>query len=176
LEYVNKFDIVFLNETWISQNDNINLDIPGYCSEHLFGNKSKNTNKGRFSGGISIYFKTFLKTHLKIVEKLQCGIVCVKLQKSIFDSDEDLYIGHAYIPPSSSNIFRFEDFDFFETLETLISKYNNIGKIIFTGDLNSRTSDFPDFICFDKYLDNNLMFVNNDDIPLRKRIITPVFK
>jgi len=28
----------------------------GVKSEHLFGNKSRNTTKGRFSGGLSMYY------------------------------------------------------------------------------------------------------------------------
>ena len=45
LEYISSYDLIFLSETWISNKDKINLDINGYNSEHLFGNKSKNTTK-----------------------------------------------------------------------------------------------------------------------------------
>ena len=45
INLVSSYDIMLLNETWISKNDNINLDIQGYTSEHLFGNKSTGTKK-----------------------------------------------------------------------------------------------------------------------------------
>jgi hypothetical protein len=91
----------------------------------------------------------------------------VKLQSCLFDFNEDVYIGHAYIPPCNSNIFANDDFDFFETIEFCISKYNDLGKVVFSGDLNSRTSDFPDFITLDKYLDRDFVSLNNYDIPVR---------
>ena len=74
-------DLIFLNETWISDKTKTNLDINGYTSEHIPGNKSRHTRKGRFSGGISFYYKTKLRNHVKIVEIMQSGIMWVKLEK-----------------------------------------------------------------------------------------------
>ena len=53
-------------------------------------------------------------------------------------------------------------------IETGIIKYNNLGKVFVTGYFNSRTSDSIDYSIFDKYLDQNLQFLNSVDIPLRK--------
>ena len=56
-----------------------NLEIKNYTCEHLYGNKAENTKKGRFSGGISIYYKNNLKNHIQIIEKDQCGIIWFKM-------------------------------------------------------------------------------------------------
>ena len=46
-----------------------NIDIQDYSSIHLYGNKSPQTRKGRFSGGISVYFKSYLNGRISIAEK-----------------------------------------------------------------------------------------------------------
>ena len=53
ISYISNFELIFLNETWISKHENINLDIPGLSSECITGNKARNTTKGRYSGGIA---------------------------------------------------------------------------------------------------------------------------
>ena len=44
-EYITQFDLVILFETWLPNKSNYNLDIKGYKSEHLFGNKGLNVKK-----------------------------------------------------------------------------------------------------------------------------------
>ena len=58
---VNNFDILLLSETWLSSKTSLNLDINGYFSQHLFGNISPGTVKGRYSGGISLFAKKILE-------------------------------------------------------------------------------------------------------------------
>ena len=112
LEFLNNYDIIFLCETWLAKTDDLNLDINGFESEHLFGNKSKNTKKGRFSGGISIYFKSCLSTHVKIVEKEQSGLIWLKINGNIFKFNDDVYICNVYISPNNSKVINTDDFDF----------------------------------------------------------------
>ena len=52
---------------------------------------------------------------------------------------QDVYIGHAYLPPASSNVLNFEDVDVFELIEQDLLKYTDLGKTYFCGDLNSRS-------------------------------------
>ena len=66
---MNDFDILLLSETWISSKNTINLEINGYFCEHIFGNKTPGSVKGRFSSGISVYAKNHLKSKIKIIEK-----------------------------------------------------------------------------------------------------------
>ena len=98
LDYLRTFDVIFLNETWISKQDSLNFDINVFCSEHIYGNKTKNTKKGRFSGGITFYFNSNIKQYVKIVEKHNFGIICVKLSANLFDFNTDVYICDVYIP------------------------------------------------------------------------------
>ena len=117
----------------MTQKDSLNLDIQGYSCEHLFGNKSAGAKKGRFSGGISLYYKNCLNGKIKVLEKSKTGIMWIKISKDIFFFDEDVYIGVTYIPPSGSKVLNSQDIDIdiFEQLELDIAKYKQFVKGIF---------------------------------------------
>ena len=132
----------------------MNLDIPGFHSEHLFGNKSTDTNKGRTSGGISLYYKHSLECKLEVVERLQCGIMWIKLSRDLFDFNEDVYLCNTYIPPHYSKVNITNEFDILNEIELGIEKYKNKGKLFVTDDFNCRTADAPDFLEFDMYIDD----------------------
>ena len=115
----------------------MNLDIKGYIHDYIPGNKSKRTRKGRYSGGISVYYKSELKSHITVLEKLQCGIIWIKLSSELFPFEDDVYISNIYIPPSISSVLKTSDIDMYDQLEAGIIKYNNLGKVFVTGDFNS---------------------------------------
>ena len=167
MNLISQYDLIFLNETWISNKDTTNLNINGYISEHIPGNKSKNTTKGRFSGGISFYYKNDLKNVVKVVEKLQSGIIWVKIDKSLFPFNQDVYICHLYVPPSSSKVLNISEVDILEQLELCIEKYDSIGKVYITGDFNCRTASSMDYIEFDKYIDQDFLIFDTSNIPKR---------
>ena len=120
--------------------------------------------KGRYSGGISLYYKNCLKDKIKIIEKHQCGVIWVKILQDIFSFEEDVYICHSYIPPKGSKVLNDEEIDIFEIIEEGIVRYKNLGKLFVTGDLNSRTSNELDFLDFDKYLEEEDDFVMNETL------------
>ena len=95
--------------------------------EHIYGNKSAGIKKGRYSGGISIYYKNCFSDQIKIIEKIQCGIMWIKLQSDLFNFDEDVYICNVYIPPSGSKVLNSQDVDIFECLEQSLLNYKNRG-------------------------------------------------
>ena len=128
--------------------------------EHIYGNKIRTTSRGRYSGGISFYYRQELKPYIKIVQKEQSGIIWVKISSELFTFDQDVFLCYIYVPPRLN-------LDLYEQLETHIIKYNDLGKVFVTGDLNCRTSDELDYFIFDKYLDQNLTFMNNHEIPVR---------
>ena len=99
VNYISNYDLIFLNETWIPKNETLNFDIPGYCCELIAGNKSRNTSKGRYSGGIAFYYKDTLKQHITVVQKEQSGILWIKVSSQLFPFDQDVYICHIYVPP-----------------------------------------------------------------------------
>ena len=155
-----------LTETWLTKKGLYNVDIQGFESEHIFGNKSVGVKKGRYSGGVSIYYKTHLKDKIKIVEKNQCGIMWIKIQKELFTFEQDVFICCTYIPPVGSRVLN-SDIDLFEQLELDITRYKHLGKNFLTGDLNSRTSNEPDWLEFDRYLDDEDTFLNDPVLQVR---------
>ena len=38
--FISDYDLIFLDETWISDKDKTNIDIHGFSSEHIYGNKT----------------------------------------------------------------------------------------------------------------------------------------
>ena len=58
INYINNFDIFLLGETWLNKNDETNYDIKGFLCDHVFASKSLGARKGRYSGGISVYYRT----------------------------------------------------------------------------------------------------------------------
>jgi hypothetical protein len=165
IDIIKQYDVILLSETWISTNTHINLNITGYNCDHLYGNKTSYTRKGRYSGGISIYFKDSLNNFVKIIEKIQNGILWVELDKSLFEFKENVYICHTYIVPNTSTVVNRDDFDFLEQIELSLEKYKLLGKCFITGDLNSRTSNLLEILDFDTYIDENIPDIIN--IPAR---------
>jgi len=113
---------VILCETWITKNTKYNLEIQGYESYHLFGNKAYNTRKGRASGGLSIYYKSELKPDMSVVETIQNGIICIRIDKNLFDFYNHVLTCAIYIPPKYSRISNQNDHELFDYTGTLHRK------------------------------------------------------
>jgi hypothetical protein len=81
--------------------------------------------------------------------------VRIKIGKALFDFDEDVYMSYLYVRPHDSRVLREDEFDFVDILEACISKYESEGKIVISGDFNSRTGNdtHDDTLGFDKYID-----------------------
>lgn len=133
----------------------LNFDITGYDCVHLYGNKAFNTRKGRFSGGITIYYKQYLHKYVNVVETHQNGIVWLELSKSLFDSNENVYLCCTYMPPYNSTVIDTNSFDFFEEIESGIERYKTKGKCFIFGDFNCRTSNASDILKYDEFIDHD---------------------
>ena len=167
LSYVNDYDILLLQETWINSKINLNLNLNGYFCHHIFGTKSPGAKKGRYSGGISVYAKNYLKDKLEIVEKNSTGLLWIKLTSELFSFNEDVFICSVYIPPAGSKIFNALDVNLWDEIEKGIELYSSKGKIFITGDMNGRTSDYSDILHFDRYIENNDLFQDMSHVPPR---------
>ena len=66
-----------------------------------------------------------------------------------------MFLCNVYIPPRESRLVNQQENDLFEQVEWGIERYKLRGKVFVIGDWNARTSIEPDFIVFDKYLDND---------------------
>ena len=136
----------------------------------MYGNKSPNTNKGRFSGGITVYFKSEINNKVSIVENSQCGIIWIKICKTIYNFEDDIYLCGAYIPPYNSKVLRQSGIDMFEIIETGIEKYKLLGKTIICGDLNARTASERDYLIHDEHLDSDFTSDIESNVLYPKRV------
>lgn len=103
-----------------------------------------------------------------MLQKKQSGIIWIKVLKDVFSFDEDVYICTTYIPPAGSKVLNSHDIDIFEELELDVARYKQLGKVFLTGDFNGRTSVESDCLDFDRYLDDEDIFLN--DILLQPRV------
>ena len=84
IDFITNYDLIFLNETWISKHETLNFDMPGFCCELIAGNKARNTTKGRYSGGIAFYYRSELKQYVNVLHKNQAGILWIKVSSELF--------------------------------------------------------------------------------------------
>ena len=108
VSYIRNFDILFFGETWLNKEDPYEFSLDGYECEHVFAQKSQGAKTGRFSGGVYVYFKSCLKQHITVVEKINCGIIWIKIDKTILEFNEDAFVCYIYVREQKSNILRHE--------------------------------------------------------------------
>ena len=133
----------------------------------MFGTKAPGSSKGRYSGGLSIYAKHYLKDKLEIIEENSNCLLWLNLSAEQFSFNENVYICCVYIPPSDSRIFRTADFNYRDEIEKDIELYSNLGKVFITGDMKGRISNLSYVLDFDKYLENDDLFIDISQIPPR---------
>ncbi len=108
---------------------------------------------------------------MKILETGDPEILWVKLDKSFFHLEEDLFVGFVYVPPNDSSYLRKMGLDlstFFQKIEQDVAKYNGLGKILLMGDFNAYTSTIEDFINHDLIEDSYIPcpISYNIDLPM----------
>ena len=109
--------------------------------------KHNHPNAPHCFGGMLILVKHLYFKGTEIVLQ-QCDHMCVlKLDKKLFQLQNDLFIIGAYFNPHDST-YKCETCsgDYFNQLESFISSNENNGDIIIAGDLNARTGLEPDYI------------------------------
>ena len=107
--------------------------------------------------GISFYIKKHIANGYTIVKSFGRAIVFAKLDKCFFSLEEDMYFCVAYIPPESSTLHTYDNFDFYSIIESDINNYAQKGKVYLCGDLNSRTAQKCDYINYcniEKYVES----------------------
>jgi hypothetical protein len=133
-----------------------------YLNLILFQSVARKKKKSRrHSGGIIVYYKKTISrgvTYVNNGSKSE-NRLWLKLDKSFFDFEHDLYVCAVYIPPVTSVHY---DNDF-ALLESEVSIFANQGKVLLIGDFNSRTGQSPDYILNDSTDLNN--FSDNYILP-----------
>ena len=87
LKLTQEHDICLLSETMRKEDTKLNIENFWDFSQI----RPKCTKKGRNSGGITILVKSPLRGGIKVVHSSE-GLVWIKLDKSFFNFEEDLYI------------------------------------------------------------------------------------
>ena len=89
-------------------------------------------------------------------------IIWLKLDKTFFQLDADIYLSFIYIAPENSPVHELYNVDAFDKLETDIDYFQDYGNVYVFGDLNSRTGHKHDFVNNDLNMD----VLSNSDVDL----------
>ncbi len=149
ISYVNKMlkdsDIVCLNETWTNTDTEKDIhlsEFEPFCNSRKYKNKKAN----RDSGGVAMLIR---KTLLKFVTRLPNfyeDAIWVKLDKTLFGSEKDIYLCNLYLPPEKSSSTLNSNLDNWDLIEREIHMFQNRGSVLLCGDLNARTGIQLDYI------------------------------
>ena len=137
-----KYDIIFLYETM--KLDTFDPQLEGYHYLHC-QRKYKHPKARRPSGGIAVFIKLELySSKTIIIEKVNEHIIWLKIKRS----QEEMYLGGAYIPPQGSMIYMNSNYglDIFNEIRKDIARFlDRTPNVSICGDLNSRTGCNIDF-------------------------------
>ena len=120
-------DIFTLQETWLLPGEKIKLT--GYES---FKSNRNPTKKG-VDGVLILYKNTYIKGISRQTSSNEKYVIWIKLDKTFFGLENDIFVAAGYRPPREGAIGTF-----YKKLERDISKFSLKGDIILVGDLNSR--------------------------------------
>lgn len=162
-----KHDIVFLAETHCGQKDS--LSLPGF---HIWQNQRiKTPGAPRTFGGLAICIKKSIKNGIELLTPTNSEISWIKLSKSFFNLDRDIFMAVIYAAPAFS--YAPIAVDVFETLENDLATYLPLGSCFLCGDFNARICTENDF-CTDEH---QLPIANFEkyilDQPLRRKNSDP---
>lgn len=139
LQVINKYDIIGFVETHCGTKDTLTLE-----NYKIYQNNRPVSSNGRHYGGIAIGIKHAIRKGVKIVPTTNTEISWMKLSKTFFNLNRDLYIAIVYVSPRTSSYSVKRD-DLFEVLEKDTSFYSKEGDCLICGDFNARTTSEPDF-------------------------------
>ena len=137
------FDILCLQEIQCGPSDTVGLSVEGYLLKPFHRTISKNN---RHFGGSLILVKKSVQKGVKFVRDFKGDVIWIKLEKSFFGFEKDVYFCFAYAPPSNSSYLKNNDLDILEKVEEDISLYSNLGNIMIAGDFNAKTKTENDYI------------------------------
>ena len=128
-------DIIIFGETFEGNDE---LHLPGYKCKNIF-RKLKHKNARRNSGGVSVLTKLSIANFVTPIKTTAEHLIWLKISKNLTGYPLDTYCCCAYIPPIGSPYYKTHpDLDIFDELSFDITKFNKLGHIIISGDLNAR--------------------------------------
>ena len=129
LGIINKHDIFGIVETHADSNSDLQIHDFRHYVKHRENSKGK-----RNSGGIAIYIRKTIIGGTSFVISRNKNILWIKLDKSFFDLDKDLYLGTVYISPNTSQVI---DQELLDDIESEIVNFTLKGDVILQGDFNA---------------------------------------
>ena len=91
-------------------------------------------------GGITVLEKNHVRSGLKLVGNAE-GFLWFRLEKSLFQLQNDIFLYGAYIPPNNTTPTITTKAGYFGKLNEMLIKYKIKWDILIMGDLNSKTGN-----------------------------------
>ena len=132
-DLINVHDICILVETM--KKDDSKLNLEGFWDVSQV--RTKTCKVGRHSGGITVLAKSHLRKGIKVAHNTE-GLFWIRLFKSFFGWENDLFICGTYIPPHNTSKTILAKTDYFSDLTTTTNNFLRQGNVIIAGDLNAR--------------------------------------
>ena len=142
--FLKKFDIICLSETFTFDNFDFNIKFNEYI--HLHCPAIKFSRLGRPSGGLVTMIRKEFKEFIEKIETNIKNVLCFKINKSLTKTEKDIIFIGTYVHPVNSIFYTDKDYDStIDMIEELItdqieSDQDNL--YLIGGDLNARISDW----------------------------------
>ena len=75
-------------------------------------------------GGVCVLTKKVLQLKVLFVKQIEDSVIWLKLDRSLFNKDSDIYLCCAYVPPEGSQYYQYYDCDLFDILEKEIELFS----------------------------------------------------
>ena len=158
LKFIEGFDIITLVETWLDGKQKLNLE--GFWDYSQI--RPKHEKAIRHSGGITVLVKDNLRPGIKMIKNEE-GFIWLKMSKTFFRLQNDVFICATYIPPERTTVRINKKTDYWENFIKSLIEFSSLGNILITGDLNARTGiTYEEQIINSNHL--NQMFPNHQNI------------
>ena len=141
---IEPFDLFCITETKCDKYDIIS------SKNHIFLSKPRTQKFIRKSGGIGLLVKQNISKYVETIDSDCEYIMWIKLNKAIFNIDNDIIMGIIYIPPDQSKFYNEDEMQILN--DEIINMCSTTKSLILTGDCNGHTAELPDFISLDNFL------------------------
>ena len=122
------------------------INLPGY----VFYSKPRKDTGSRKSGGLGLFVKSSISPHIDEINSLSDYLLTVKLSKTFFSLNQDVFICIVYVPPEGS---KYHDTAKLYCLEDDISNFCQNNKyVILAGDWNARIGNMKDYFNHDNFI------------------------
>ena len=148
MKHISMYDFVFLGETHLDPNNTF-TNLGSFYSHFTHRKITKKNN--RYFGGLGILIKQHLRPYVKFLQNTSPEFQWLKLEKTYFGFDRDLFICVVYYPPSGSTYTQKLEIDILNKISIDIGNIKSKGDILLCGDFNARTAVNSDFICDDDH-------------------------